>query len=85
MNNFIFGAVGALFVMAMVAVGIYIGWKANDAFRKHSTRVAAQEASEEERRQLIAEQKAFDNMLNYNQDTAYGLNVGVSELAGDEE
>jgi hypothetical protein len=84
MHNFIFGAVGALSVMVLIAIGIFIGWKANNAFRLHSTRVAAEEASEEERRQLLAEQKAFDSMLNYNQDTAYGMNKGLSDMVGEE-
>ena len=83
MYNFIFGAVGALAVVALVAVGVFIGWKANDAFRAHSNRVAAEEASEEERRQLIADQRAFECMLNYNQDTAYGMNKGLDEMVGE--
>ena len=85
MYNFIFGAVGAVTVVALIALGVFIGWKANNAFRAHSNRVAAEEASEEERRQLIADQRAFESMLSYNQDTAYGLNKGLSEMVGDGE
>lgn len=85
MDNFIFGAVGALAVIALVALGAFIGWKANNAFRAHSTRVAAEEASEEERLRMVADQRAFETMLNYNQDTAYGLSKGLDEMAGDTE
>ena len=85
MQYFVFGAVGAVSVMALLTIGVFIGWKANTAFRKHSSRVAAEEASEEERRQLIADQRAFETMLNYNQDTAYGLTKSLSEMVGDEE
>ena len=85
MANFILGAVGALVVVALIAIGVFVGWQANNAFRAHSTRVAAEEASEEERRQLLAEQRAFESMLNYNQDTAYGLNKGLDEMVGDAE
>ncbi len=85
MDYFIFGAVGALSVMVLLATGVLIGWKANNSFRKHSSRVAAEEASEEERRQLIADQRAFETMLNYNQDTAYGLAKGLDEMVGDDE
>lgn len=85
MANFILGAVGALVVMALIAVGVIVGWQANNAFRAHSTRKAAEDASEEERRQLLAEQRAFESMLNYNQDTAYGLNKGLDEMVGDAE
>ena len=85
MINFIFGAVGALVVICLIGIGAVIGWQANNAFRRHSTRVAAEEASEEERRQLIADQRAFETMLNYNQDIAYGTVATVSEMEGDVE
>ena len=85
MLNFIFGAIGALVVIALIAIGFVIGWHANNAFRRHSTRVAAEEASEEERRQLIADQRAFETMLNYNQDIAYGITKLESEMVGEED
>lgn len=85
MEYLIYGALGVLVVLALLALGIFVGWKANTAFRLHSTRVAAEEASEEERRQLVADQRAFESMLNYNQDTAYGLNKGLDEMVGDSE
>lgn len=82
MINILYGALGALCVFGLVAVGVLIGWKANNAFRKHSTAAAAEEASEEERRQLIAQQQAFESMLNYNADMAYGVTAGMD--TGDE-
>ena len=85
MEYLVYGALGTLAVLALLTLGCFIGWKANTAFRQHSTRVAAEEASEEERRQLQAEQRAFENMLNYNQDTAYGLNKGLEEMVGESE
>ena len=83
MVNIILGAVGALAVMLLIALGVFIGWNANNAFRSHSNKVAAEEASEEERRQLLADQRAFEAMLNYNQDTAYGMHKGLDEMAGE--
>ena len=83
MQYLIFGALGTLAVLALLALGVFIGWKANNSFRTHSTRVAAEEASEEERRQLLAEQKAFESMLNYNPETAYGMNKGLDEMEGE--
>ncbi len=83
MEYLIYGALGTLTVLGLLTLGVFIGWKANNAFRKHSNRVAAEEASEEERRQLIAEQRAFESMLNYNPDTAYGMNKGLDDLEGE--
>ena len=77
----LYGALGSLGVFALVGVGVLIGWKANNAFRRHSAAVVAEEASEEERRQLIAQQKAFEDMINYNVETAYRMSA---ELEGDE-
>lgn len=81
MINILYGALGALGVLALMGVSFLIGWKANNAFHKHSAAVVAEEASEEERRQLIAQQKAFEDMINYNVDMAYGMSAG---LEGDE-
>lgn len=85
MEYLIYGALGTLAVLALLALGVFIGWKANTSFRTHSTRAAAEEASEEELRQLKAEQKAFESMLNYNQDTAYGMSKTLEEMVGDNE
>ena len=83
MQYLIYGALGTLAVLALLTLGVFIGWKANNSFRIHSTRVAAEEASEEERRQLLAEQKAFESMLNYNPETAYGMTKGLDEMEGE--
>ena len=79
MINILYGALGALGVLGIMAIGALIGWKANNAFRKHSAAVVAEEASEEERRQLIAQQRAFEDMINYNVDMAYGMSAGLEE------
>ena len=68
-----YGAAGMLIVLMLLSVGCVIGWRANDAFAKYTHRRAAAEATEEERRQLIAQQQAFESMLSYNQDAAYGV------------
>lgn len=82
MEYILFGAAGAVIALGLVALGFFIGWKAGPAWRAHTARVRAQEASEEERRQLIEEQQAFRNLLGYNTDTAYGLNRGLREMYG---
>lgn len=74
----VYGAVGTLAVLGLLACGIFIGWKANDAFAKHSRQKAAEEATEEQKRMLMAQQQAFEEMLGYNADTAYGVTGGAS-------
>lgn len=77
-----YGAAGMLAVLALLSAGAYIGWRANSAFGKLSRKRAGEEASEEQRRQLAAQQQAFEDMLSYNQDTAYGVSRLVIGLGG---
>lgn len=68
----LYGAGGVLLVLALLGIGVLIGWKGKEAWSKHTREAIVAEASEEERRRLKAEQMAFERMLNYNVDTAYG-------------
>lgn len=82
----LYGAVGITAVLLLLALGCAIGWKLRKAWEAHTRRAVADEASEEERRAMKAEQQAFESMLNYNMDTAYGLNMSLEEMArGDDE
>lgn len=86
MTYVLYGAVGVIVVLLLLCFGFLLGWKARVAWVKHTRRAAADEATEEELRNLKAEQKAFEGMLNYNLETAYGMNVSLEELArGDDE
>lgn len=64
------GAVGAMAVLMAFLLGTAVG-------KKHceptGTGSAGCEENEEEKRRLHEEQQAFENMLHYNMDTAYGL------------
>ena len=80
----LYGAGGTLAVLVLLAIGTFAGWRANDAFGKYSARRAAQEATEEQRRQLMAQQQAFESMLSYNQDTAYCVNTETGVMEGGE-
>lgn len=80
----LYGAAGTLGVLALMALGFLAGWKSRIAWQAHTRRAVAEEANDEERRAILAEQRAFEGMLNYNADTAYGLNVSLEELAGGE-
>ena len=74
------GAAGTLTVLGLLFLGALFGWKAREKFQNK----AVQEVNEEERRRFEAEQQAFSSMLNYNIDTAYGMDRGISTLAGGE-
>lgn len=69
----LYGAGGTLAVLGLLACGFFIGWRSNDAFSRHSRQRAAEEATEEQRRQLMAQQQAFEDMLGYNAETAYNM------------
>lgn len=73
MMYLVYGAVGTLAVLSLLSLGFFIGWKANDAFVKQSRLRAAEEATEDQKRMLLAQQQAFESMLNYNIETAYGM------------
>ena len=79
-----YGAGGMLAVLAVFFLGGLLGWKLREAFVKYRRRSAAQEATQEQRRELAAQQQAFEEMLRYNQDTAYGITGGVEVLRGGE-
>ncbi len=71
--QFIYGALGVISVLLIFAVGVVIGWKAckaDEARRSHRIEV---ELGERERLQLKQEQEAFNTMLGYNIEMAYGI------------
>ena len=76
----LYGAAGMLLVLALVAGGFAAGWQARKAWQAHTRKAADHEATEEERRAILAQQKAFESMLNYNAETAYGMAGGMEEL-----
>ncbi len=78
----LYGALGTLGVLALVGLGFLAGWKARGEWVKHTRKALAEELTEEERMDVLAQQKAFEGMLNYNMDTAYGMHVSLEELAG---
>lgn len=81
--NFIFGALGVLLVLGLLALGFFIGWKARILWRTHTTRAVRQELTEQERLAFEAQQKAFDDLLSYNVETAYGMNKGLNDMQGE--
>lgn len=77
-----YGAAGAILVLAVLSLGICAGWKARERLGRPA---AAQEENEEEQRRFREQQRAFEDMLHYNIDTAYGRGDVLSRLAGGED
>ena len=73
----IYGAVGTLAVLGLLACGFFVGWKCNNAFKTYSRRRAEEEATEEQKRKERAEQAFFEDLLKYNTETAYGISGGA--------
>lgn len=72
--DFIIGAFGALLVLAVLAGGVVIGWKLKAYDAKRNAPVTAEVLSPEKKRALEDQQEAWQQLHDYNVETAYGLN-----------
>lgn len=81
MINMVYGAVGVVAVLLLFFGGAIIGWKARVAYEKHNNRIVREELTEEKKRQFLADQEAFDAMINYSPAIAYGTQKPLAELA----
>ena len=74
----LYGALGCLACMLLVALGVVVGWKIRGVYdrgfqsRAPLTDKEAQ-AQEEQRRKLKEEQQAFHVLQNYSTERAYGM------------
>ena len=67
----LYGAGGVLLALALLLSGAVLGWKGHTAWVEHTRRAVVEEVTEEEKRRQEAEQKAFSDLLNYNEEMAY--------------
>lgn len=70
----------AIMFMVMMVICIYIGYTAGTIKRDAPPKtndIPPEDAAE--RKRLIAEQQAFDQLFNYNTDRAYGLTPNDDE------
>lgn len=75
-----YGALGVLLVLGLLSAGFFIGWRSHVLWLKHTTRAVRHELSEQEKQAFEAQRKAFDGLMGYSAEVAYGLNVGPEEL-----
>ena len=70
-----------LAVLVLLFTGAFIGWKAHAAYLQHNHKIIREELTEEKKRQFMADQEAFDAMINYSTERAYGLTTSLEQLA----
>jgi len=78
--SIVYGALGALFVLALFAGGFVTGWKVRAKFY----RAKVESPAEAELKKIQEEQDAFRLLQNYNSDMAYGIHAVKDELEGSE-
>ena len=73
MAYILLGVLGAVLALGLVAGGFAAGWKMNNFCREKTVAAAAEALTEQEKQRLKEDQEAFQELLNYNADKAYGL------------
>lgn len=71
--TFLYGAVGAIAVLALVIGGAFAGWKVKSVLDKRPAIKEEKEADEKERKRIKEDMEAFRVLQSYNADIAYGL------------
>lgn len=71
MESFLLGAAGAAGALLTFGVGTFAGWSVRK--RIVQRRGTPPSPAEEETRRLREDQEAFQRLLNYNMEDAYGL------------
>lgn len=83
MVNILLGALGVLIVLGLLALGFFMGWRGHILWRTHTGNAVKEEISEKERLAFEAQQKAFDDLMSYNTETAYGMNASLNDVYGE--
>lgn len=78
MTAFFIGVLGALTVVVPLCIGAIIGWKAHSVYRSHLEELAPAapelpSPTDEQMRQFKEDQEAFEAMLHYSPEMAYGI------------
>ena len=71
--EFVIGFAGMLLCLLLLCGGGVIGWKLKVADLNRTQRVTAEQLTEKQRQQLIEEQQAWQELHNYNVETAYAI------------
>ena len=85
MEGFIYGAAGMLSVLLLLAAGAALGWRAGEKRREQQRRERMRERSEGEEKRQREDSEAFNLLMGYNAELAYGLTAAQDLLRQDEE
>lgn len=67
--NFLIGFIGAILCIGLFSGGIYTGLKLYPRLHKQER----EELTEEEHKKLVEQQQAFQQLMNYSVEDAYGI------------
>lgn len=84
MIGILYGALGVLLALVLLGLGFFAGWRGHGQWLRHTSRAVSEELSEQQRRELDAQRRAFDELMSYNTETAYGMQRGLDALTGGE-
>ena len=81
----LYGAAGMLAVLALLGLGALLGWKGREKWQERARQAVDKEVDERERREAAEQQRAFEGLLSYSMDTAYGVHDPLAELGKEGE
>lgn len=83
MTEMLLGALGALLMLAILGGSFALGWSSCQRMKLRRKQTEEKEMESAERKRMMEEHKAFQQLLNYNVETAYGMNGKRLEEEGD--
>lgn len=72
--EFLLGFLGAIVAAALIALGVFAGWKLRGADYARTAQRTAAELTEAEKQHVKEMNEAWNSLHDYNVETAYGLN-----------
>ena len=73
MEYILYGAIGALLTVALFSAGVYTGWRVHIRYAEKTAAVVHTKLTEEEKKRQREDAQAFDQLVNYSPEMAYGL------------
>lgn len=75
-----YGALGVIAVLVLLGIGAVLGWTLKSTYDAHTRKVAEDTRTDEQKRQFKEDQEAFEAMMHYNTDIAYGLDNSLEKM-----
>ena len=76
MPGILWGVFGTLLTLGIIAGAFLCGWKANDIYRSKMVRAEARALSDKEKQRQKEDAEAFQQLLDYSVEVAYGMKPG---------